>query len=98
MPKLGPVSLVGLTFKEAKELLENKVSSELIGSEAYVSLGTLRTITIYILGEAYQPGSYKVSSLSTITNALFVSGGVDKMGSVRNIQLRRGGKNHHTFD
>ena len=98
LPKLGPVSLVGLTFKEAKELLESKVSSELIGSEAYVSLGELRTITIYILGEAYQPGSYKVSSLSTITNALFVSGGVDKMGSVRNIQVRRGGKNHHTFD
>ena len=98
LPKLGPVSLVGLTFKEAKELLESKVSSELIGSEAYVSLGKLRTITIYILGEAYQPGSYKVSSLSTITNALFVSGGVDKMGSVRNIQIRRGGKNHHTFD
>ena len=98
LPKLGPVSLTGLTFKEAKELLENKVSSELIGSEAYVSLGTLRTITIYILGEAYQPGSYKVSSLSTITNALFVSGGVNKMGSVRDIQIRRGGKTHHTFD
>ena len=98
LPKLGPVSLVGLTFKEAKELLEKKVSSELIGSEAYVSLGTLRTITIYILGEAYQPGSYKVSSLSTITNALFVSGGVNKMGSVRDIQIRRGGKTHHTFD
>ena len=98
LPKLGPVGLVGLTFKEAKELLENKVSSELIGSEAYVSLGALRTITIYILGEAYQPGSYKVSSLSTITNALFVSGGVNKMGSVRDIQIRRGGKTHHTFD
>jgi protein involved in polysaccharide export with SLBB domain len=98
LPKLGPVSLVGLTFKESKELLENKVRSELIGSEAYVSLGTLRTITIYILGEAYQPGSYKVSSLSTITNALFVSGGVNKMGSVRDIQIRRGGKTHHTFD
>jgi len=98
LPKLGPVSLVGLTFREAKELLEKKVSAELIGSEAYISLGRLRTITIYILGEAYQPGSYKVSSLSTITNALFVSGGVDKMGSVRNIQVRREGKTHHTFD
>ena len=98
LPKLGPVSLVGLTFREAKELLEKKVSAELIGSEAYISLGRLRTITIYILGEAYQPGSYKVSSLSTITNALFVSGGVDKMGSVRNIQVRRGGKTQHTFD
>ena len=98
LPKLGPVSLAGLTLKEAKELLEKKVSSELIGSEAYVSLGTLRTITIYILGEAYQPGSYKVSSLSTITNALFVSGGVNKMGSVRDIQIRRSGKTHHTFD
>ena len=83
---------------QAREVIQKKVSSELIGSEAYVTLGKLRTITVFILGEAYQPGAYKISSLSTITNALFVSGGVDVMGSVRNIQIKRGGKTFHTFD
>ena len=98
IPQIGPVSLVGLTLSQAIELISKKVSNELIGSEAYVSLGTLRTITVYVLGEAYQPGAYKVSSLSTLTNLLFVSGGVNEVGSVRNIQVKRGGKTIKTFD
>jgi len=98
LPELGPVYVVGLTLREAKELIESKVSKEMMGSEAYVSIGELRTITIYILGEAYQPGSYKISSLSTISNALFVSGGVNERGSVRNIMVKRDGVTIHTFD
>jgi polysaccharide export outer membrane protein len=70
----------------------------LLGSEVYVSLGNLRSINIYILGSAYKPGSYTVSSLSTLTNALFVSGGVDINGSLRNIQVKREGETVATFD
>ena len=98
IPQLGPVNVVGLTLREAKQLIEDKVSKEIMGTQAYVSIGKLRTITIYILGEAYQPGSYKISSLSTISNALFVSGGVNERGSVRNIQIKRDGKTVNTFD
>ena len=98
IPELGPINVVGLTLREAKELIENKVSKEMMGTEAYVSISKLRTITIYILGEAYQPGSYKISSLSTISNALFVSGGVNERGSVRNIQIKRDGETIRTFD
>ncbi len=98
VPLLGPVNVVGLTLREAKELIENKVAKEITGSEAYVSIGKLRTITIYILGEAYQPGAYQISSLSNISNALFVSGGPNERGSVRNIEIKRGGKKIHSFD
>ena len=69
-----------------------------MGSEVYVSLGELRSISIYILGAAFKPGSYTISSLSTLTNALFVSGGVNTNGSLRNIQVKRNGETVSTFD
>ena len=98
LPIIGTVSLSGLTFSEAKELLKDRVSNELMGTSVSVSLTELRAITVYVLGEAYQPGSYTLSALSTITNALFVSGGVNKKGSLRNIQIKRGNKIVETYD
>ena len=75
-PELGPIGLTGLTFEEAKKMLLTRISQQMIGVQASISLGELRSIQIFILGEAYKPGAYTVSSLSTITNALIVSGGV----------------------
>ena len=98
LPLVGPVNLAGLTFKEAQELVEKKISSELIGTNVDLRLGKLRSITVYVLGEAYSPGSYTVNALSTLTNVLFVSGGVNDLGSVRNIQVKRSGKTVYTFD
>ena len=98
LPKLGPVTLAGLTFSEAQDLVENKISIELIGTSVALTLGKLRSITVYVLGEAYSPGSYTVSALSSLTNVLFVSGGVNEKGSVRNIQVKRGGQTAHVFD
>ena len=95
---IGPVTLAGLSLEAAKELLDKKVTTTLLGSEVYVSLGQLRSISIYILGAAFKPGSYTVSSLSTLTNALFVSGGVNTNGSLRNVQVKRNGKVVSTFD
>ena len=63
----------------------------MIGTQAIVSLGDMRSIRVFVLGEAERPGSYTVSGLATITNALFASGGVKTIGSLRNIQLKRGG-------
>ena len=91
-PELGPVSLAGLTFAEAKDLLLKRVSEQMIGVQASISLGELRSIQVFLLGEAYKPGAYTVSALSTITNALFVGGGVNHIASLRNIQLKRAGK------
>ncbi len=98
LPLLGPVVLAGLSFNEAKDFLQKKINSDLIGTEVSVTLDSLRSISIYILGEAYKPGAYTVSALSTITNALFATGGVNENGSLRHIELRRDGKLIREFD
>jgi len=90
-PNLGPIAVAGMRFPEAKEMLERRVSEQMIGMRASVTMGSLRSIRIFVLGEAERPGSYTVSGLSTITNALFASGGVKPVGSLRNIQLKRNG-------
>ncbi|ADT67390.1 polysaccharide biosynthesis/export protein [Pseudoalteromonas sp. SM9913] len=98
IPDLSPVQVAGLTFTEVKELIKVKVEQEIIGVKAFVSLGKLRSIRILVLGEAYKPGSYSVSSLTTVSHALFVSGGVSDIASLRNIQVKRGGKVVTNFD
>ena len=98
IPYLGPVNLLGLTFEQANELLKNRVKAELIGTEISIALKELRSITVYFLGEAYKPGQYKMSALSTVTNAMFASGGVNKNGSLRNIQVLRNSKLIANYD
>jgi len=91
-PQLGPIAVAGLRFEAARELLERRVAEQMIGMRASVSMGALRSIQVFVLGEAESPGSYTVSGLSTITNALLVSGGAKTIGSLRNIQLKRAGQ------
>jgi polysaccharide export outer membrane protein len=98
IPDLSPVQVAGLTFAEVKELIKLKVEQEVIGVKAFVSLGQLRSMRIMVLGEAYKPGSYSVSSLTTVSHALFVSGGVSDIASLRNIQVKRAGKVVTNFD
>ncbi len=98
IPYIGPVNLLGLTFEQANELLKSRVKAELIGTEISIALKELRSITVYFLGEAYKPGQYKMSALSTVTNAMFVSGGVNKNGSLRNIQVLRNNKLVANYD
>ena len=86
---LGRINVAGLTFSEAQKAINERASTELIGTEVSISLDNLRSITVYVLGEAYQPGAYTLSALSTVTNTLFLSGGVNKQGSLRNIQVKR---------
>ena len=97
-PDLGPLELAGLTFSEVKKTLSAEVSSRMIGMKASISMGELKSIRVFVLGEAYVPGSYVISSLSTITNALVLSGGISETGSLRNIQLKRQGKLVQTLD
>jgi len=91
-PELGPIAVSGLRVDEAKARIEQRVADQMIGTQVTVSMGDLRTIRVFVVGEANQPGSYTVSSLATVTNALFVSGGVKPIGSLRNIQLKRNGR------
>ena len=90
-PELGPVGLAGLTYGEAKEMLQARISAQIIGTQVSISMGSLRSMQIFVLGEAFKPGAYTVSSLSTITHALISSGGISNIGSLRKIQLKRGG-------
>jgi len=91
-PQSGPQTVAGLTFDQARQQIKNRVSEQYIGVQASVSLGELRSMRVFVLGEARNAGSYTVSSLSTMTNALYVSGGIKRTGSLRNIQHKRDGK------
>ena len=97
-PELGPLVLAGLSFGEAKEMLKSRVAAQVIGTQVNISMGTLRTMQVFVLGEAYKPGAYTLSSLSTITHALMSAGGVSDIASLRNIQLKRHGKTIATLD
>lgn len=98
IPGLSPILVAGLTYSEAKSFVKSKVEEQIIGVNANISFGELGAIQIFILGDAYVPGSYTLSSLSTITHALFASGGIKENGSLRNIQLKRAGKLITTLD
>lgn len=98
IPDLEPIPVAGLRFEQVRERLEAVVREQMIGTQVSVSMGELRSIRVFVLGDAEVPGSYTVSGLSTITNALFVSGGVKEIGSLRNIQLKRGGRTVRTLD
>ncbi|GIU12349.1 sugar transporter [Shewanella sp. c952] len=91
-PELGPVNVSGLSFSELRTSLSQRIKKQMIGIESNITMGELRSIRIFVAGDAYKPGSYTVSSLSTITQALFVAGGVNEIGSLRNIQVKRNGK------
>ena len=64
LPLLGPVTLAGLTFSEATDLITKKVQTEIIGTETFITLGELRSINIYVLGNAYKPGAYTISKFN----------------------------------
>ncbi|MBT6332117.1 MAG: hypothetical protein HOJ33_05700, partial [Gammaproteobacteria bacterium] len=97
-PSIGPISIAGLSFDEMKNVLNQRIKNQLIGVEASITLGILKSIQVFVLGEAYQPGTYTISALSTLTNALFASGGVKDNGSLRNIKLNRNGETIVDFD
>ena len=93
LPSSGPVRVWGLTFSQAERLIREQLSRSYRGFQTSITMGRLRTIRVYVVGEVRQPGSYTLSSLSTITNALFSTGGPIRLGSLRKIELKR---NHHT--
>ena len=98
MPGRGPVNVAGMSFQQIREEISSLVAEQYIGVKAAVSLGELRSMRVFVLGEARTPGSFSVSSLSTVTNALYVSGGIRHTGSLRNVQLKRNGKVVSTLD
>ena len=98
LPKVGPLVLAGLQFEDARDLIQRQVQERIIGVEAVVSMGRMRAISVFMAGEVRVPGSYSVSALSTVSQALFVAGGVSPIGTLRNIQVKRAGRTIAKFD
>lgn len=98
IPDFSPVQVAGVTYSEFKQLIKNKISQEAIGLNVFVSMAELRSMRIMVVGEAYKPGSYTVSALSTVTHALYASGGLTEIASLRNIQVKRNNKTVSKLD
>lgn len=90
-PELGPINVGGRNFERVAAEIEQRVESQMIGVRASVGMADTRSILVFVMGEANRPGSYTVSGLATITSAIYASGGVKPIGSLRNIQLKRNG-------
>ena len=91
VPGAGPVRVAGFRLDQLREQIQSQLNHTFRNYDLSVSLGHLRSIQVYVVGEARRPGAYTVSSLSTVLNALFVSGGPNVHGSLRNIQIQRAG-------
>lgn len=98
IPNVGPVYVNGLTIEDATIKIKNKLASTIYRAintgktRVQVSLGNIKSVNVTVVGEAKKPGTYTVSSLSTVFNALYLAGGPNINGSYRNIQLIRGNK------
>ncbi|HEV2578649.1 MAG TPA: SLBB domain-containing protein [Acidobacteriaceae bacterium] len=98
LPELGTVHVAGLTYADLPGFLNRQLGRIYRNFTLSVSMGALRTIQVFVVGEARRPGSFSVSSLSTLLNALFASGGPSATGSVRDIQVKRNGQTIDHFD
>lgn len=91
-PAHGPFTVSGLSFNEMKRLLTARIKEKVIGVDVVVGIASLRSMRVFVLGGAHKPGPYTLSSLSSVTHAIFAAGGISDIGSLRNIQLKRAGK------
>lgn len=87
-PYVGPLTVGGMTFAEMKKFLISQ-SNKIIGAEMSVTMGRLRSIQVFVLGEVKRPGAYSVSAMSTVIAALMASGGPTEIGSLRKIEVKR---------
>lgn len=90
-PELGPIPVSGLSFNAARARIEERVGQQMIGVQVNVSMGETRSIVVYVTGEARQQGSHIVGGHDMVISALFAAGGVNEIGSLRDIQLKRRG-------
>lgn len=92
LPQIGPVHVAGLQYSDLDAHLQTAIARVYRNFSVSAQLGQIRSIQIYVAGRARRPGTYTVSSLSTLIDALFASGGPALDGSLRHIQLKRNGK------
>ena len=107
IPDVGPINVNGLTVQAASNKIRGELSKIYAGmastnvnlsTNVKVSLGQIRTIQVNIMGEVARPGTYALSSFSTVFHALYKAGGISRLGSLRNIKVVRGGRTVATVD
>jgi protein involved in polysaccharide export with SLBB domain len=98
IPKVGSVPMAGVKVSQSEAVIKQALAKNYKGFEVNVTLGQLRAITVYVVGQARRPGSYTLSSMSTLSSGLFASGGPNANGSVRKVQLKRAGQLVTEFD
>jgi protein involved in polysaccharide export with SLBB domain len=98
IPKVGSVPMAGVKVSQSEAVIKQALAKNFKGFEVNVTLGQLRAITVYVVGQARRPGSYTLSSMSTLSSGLFASGGPNANGSVRRVQLKRAGQLVTEFD
>lgn len=91
-PSIGPVQVAGMSFSDVRDSLNQRVKEQMIGVRSDISLGEMRTMQVFVMGDAYKPGAYTVSALTTISQAIYYSGGFGESGALRNVQLKRNGQ------
>ena len=98
IPDCGPVQLAGLTVEQASARLRSQLGAYYSSSQIRLSVGQTRTITVNIAGEVRMPGTYTLSAFATVFNALYLAGGVNDLGTLRNIKVYRRNKLISTID
>ncbi|MDP4773160.1 MAG: SLBB domain-containing protein, partial [Limnohabitans sp.] len=98
LPKIGTIGLNGVRVKDLEDTLRKRIATVFKSVEVNAALGKLRGITVFVVGQAQQPGTYNLSALSTLVNAVFASGGPGVNGSMRSIELKRNGQTVTTLD
>lgn len=98
IPKIGTIPLAGVRGSDVEPVVRSAIGKYYRGFNLSVTLGQLRGITIYVVGQARNPGTFTVSSLSTVVTALFESGGPNAIGSLRHVQVKRDGRQMAELD
>ena len=98
LPRVGVLRVSGRNMDQVANLLLKKFREYYTDFQMDISMGSLRTVGVFVVGEAKTPGTYNVSSLSTVITALFAAGGPSKKGSLRKISLMRNGKSIAELD
>ena len=95
---IGPIRLSGLTVAKANEYVKEMLGDDYNGSSITLSVGTVRSVKVEVVGDVVAPGSYTLSAFSTLFNALYTAGGISDMGTLRDINVFRGGKSVARID
>ena len=88
----GPIHIAGLTVAQANARIKETLGSRYKSSEIRLTVGQTRTISVNIMGEVAAPGTYTLSAFATVFHALYMAGGVNGIGTLRNIKVFRGGR------